>query len=124
MKTVKPDFGNGRTTTRRAFCSSAHSARGRPESNRKNACRYVTMVSCLKTSRCGGRAPGLDGADNMPVSEFQSICAYRIINFQHENMYDKRTFTVLAIALPIDRTVSNNVETDPEASLNLTQTEC
>ena len=27
-----------------AFCSSAHSARGRPEPNRKNARRYVTMV--------------------------------------------------------------------------------
>ena len=51
MNAVKPDCGNARTTTQRAFCSSAHSARGRPESNRENVRRYVTMVSCLETSR-------------------------------------------------------------------------
>ena len=57
MNAAKPDDGNGRTTTQRrdvspcttAFCSSAHSVRGRPELNRENGHRYVTMVSCRET---------------------------------------------------------------------------
>ena len=38
-----------------AFCSSALSARGRPESNRENARRYVTVVSCRETLPADGQ---------------------------------------------------------------------
>ena len=41
---------HGESLCEKAFCSLFHSARGRPVPNRENACRYVTMVSCLETS--------------------------------------------------------------------------